>query len=53
MGRVGVIAGENSGELKDISVGDTITEIENQAEALPGYRKIQPVVYSGIFPIDW
>ena len=38
--------------VSDISVGDTITEIERQAEALPGYRKIQPVVYSGIFPID-
>ena len=38
--------------VSDISVGDTITEIERQSEALPGYRKIQPVVYSGIFPID-
>ena len=38
--------------VSDISVGDTITEIERQAEALPGYRSIQPVVYSGIFPID-
>ena len=38
--------------VSDISVGDTITELERPAEALPGYRKIQPVVYSGIFPID-
>ncbi len=38
--------------VSDISVGDTITEIERQAEPLPGYRNIQPVVYSGIFPID-
>lgn len=38
--------------VSDISVGDTITEIERPANALPGYRKIQPVVYSGIFPID-
>lgn len=38
--------------VSDISVGDTITEIGRQAEPLPGYRKIQPVVYSGIFPID-
>ena len=38
--------------VSDIAVGDTITEIERQAPALPGYRKIQPVVYSGIFPID-
>lgn len=38
--------------VSDISVGDTITEIERPANALPGYKKIQPVVYSGIFPID-
>ena len=38
--------------VSDISVGDTITEIDRQAKCLPGYRKIQPVVYSGIFPID-
>ncbi|MBR2391663.1 MAG: translation elongation factor 4 [Clostridia bacterium] len=38
--------------VSDISVGDTITELERQSEPLPGYRKIQPVVYSGIFPID-
>lgn len=38
--------------VSDISVGDTITEIEKPANALPGYRKIQPVVYSGIFPIE-
>ncbi len=38
--------------VSDISVGDTITETERPAEALPGYKKIQPVVYSGIFPIE-
>ncbi len=38
--------------VSDIKVGDTITEFERQAEPLPGYREIQPVVYSGIFPID-
>ena len=38
--------------VSDISVGDTITELERPADALPGYRNIQPVVYSGIFPID-
>ena len=38
--------------VSDIKVGDTITEIERQAEPLPGYREVQPVVYSGIFPID-
>lgn len=38
--------------VSDISVGDTITELDRQAKPLPGYRNIQPVVYSGIFPID-
>ena len=38
--------------VSDISVGDTITEQGRESEALPGYRNIQPVVYSGIFPID-
>lgn len=38
--------------VSDIKVGDTITEQGNEAPALSGYREIQPVVYSGIFPID-
>ena len=38
--------------VSDISVGDTITEIENQAEPLPGYREMEPMVYCGIYPID-
>ena len=50
-GDVGYIAASIK-TVSDISVGDTITELENPAPALPGYRNIQPVVYSGIFPID-
>ena len=50
-GDVGYIAASIK-TVSDISVGDTITELERQAEPLPGYRNIQPVVYSGIFPID-
>ncbi len=38
--------------VSDIKVGDTITEKERPCKPLPGYREIQPVVYSGIFPID-
>ncbi len=38
--------------VSDIKVGDTITETARQSEPLPGYRNIQPVVYSGIFPIE-
>ena len=50
-GDVGYIAASIK-TVSDISVGDTITETERPSEPLPGYRNIQPVVYSGIFPID-
>ncbi|MBL6008123.1 elongation factor 4 [Bacillus halotolerans] len=37
----------------DTRVGDTITSAANQAaEALPGYRKLNPMVYCGLYPID-
>ena len=39
--------------LSDTKVGDTITDANNPTEnALPGYKEVQPVVFSGIFPID-
>ncbi|HWI48527.1 MAG TPA: translation elongation factor 4, partial [Rummeliibacillus sp.] len=37
----------------DTRVGDTITFANNPAtEALPGYRKLNPMVYCGLYPID-
>lgn len=37
----------------DTRVGDTITSAAEQAaEALPGYRKLNPMVYCGLYPID-
>ncbi|KAF0825579.1 translation elongation factor 4 [Cytobacillus firmus] len=37
----------------DTRVGDTITSAKNGAEeALPGYRKMNPMVYCGLYPID-
>lgn len=40
-------------DIKDTEVGDTITLAKNPtAEALPGYQKLKPVVFSGIYPID-
>ncbi|MCY8159626.1 translation elongation factor 4, partial [Bacillus licheniformis] len=37
----------------DNRVGDTSTRAENPApEALPGYRKLNPMVYCGLYPID-
>ena len=39
--------------VADTQVGDTITTVENPAtEALPGYRQVQPMVYSGVYPAD-
>ena len=39
--------------VADTKVGDTVTAVENPAtEALPGYREVQPMVYSGIYPAD-
>ena len=39
--------------VKDTEVGDTVTGVENPAsEPLPGYRKVNPMVYCGIYPAD-
>ena len=39
--------------VADTQVGDTITGVENPAAApLPGYRPVQPMVYSGVYPAD-
>ncbi|MBQ1787874.1 MAG: translation elongation factor 4, partial [Erysipelotrichaceae bacterium] len=39
--------------IQDIHIGDTITLNENPcAEALPGYRKMNPMVYCGMYPTD-
>lgn len=39
--------------VKDTQVGDTLTGREHPAqEALPGYRPVQPMVFSGIYPAD-
>lgn len=51
-GDVGYIAASIK-NVKDTSVGDTITLVENPAKAaLKGYKKISPMVYAGIFPLD-
>lgn len=39
--------------VKDTRVGDTITNAANPCkEALPGYKKVQPMVYCGMYPAD-
>ncbi len=51
-GEVGYIAASIK-NLEDIHVGDTITVNSNPAtEALPGYKKVNPMVYCGIYPMD-
>lgn len=40
-------------DIKDTQVGDTITLAKNPTEhALDGYKKLKPVVFSGLYPID-
>ena len=39
--------------VKDTTVGDTVTDAENPCdEALPGYKKVNPMVYCGLYPSD-
>jgi len=39
--------------VADTQVGDTITTLDNPAkEPLPGYRPVQPMVFSGVYPAD-
>ena len=51
-GEVGYITASIK-NVADTQVGDTITSTENPAaEPLPGYRQVQPMVYSGVYPAD-
>ncbi len=39
--------------VRDTRIGDTITDANNPVkESLPGYKKVNPMVYCGIFPAD-
>ena len=51
-GEVGYITASIK-NVSDTRVGDTVTGVENPApEPLPGYRQVQPMVYSGVYPAD-
>src|SRR5690606_15113496 len=44
-------------EIRDIRVGDTITHVksakyEEATEPLAGFKRVQPMVFSGIYPVD-
>ncbi|NLL34780.1 MAG: elongation factor 4 [Clostridiales bacterium] len=39
--------------VRDTRVGDTVTQVERPTQkALPGYRRVQPMVFSGVYPSD-
>lgn len=51
-GEVGWISA-NIKTAKDIEVGDTITDFDHPCtQPLPGYKKVLPMVYCGMYPID-
>ena len=51
-GEVGYIA-TGLKTVHECRVGDTITHtLQPAAEALPGYRKVKPMVYAGIYPVE-
>ncbi|MCF0217555.1 MAG: elongation factor 4 [Malacoplasma sp.] len=51
-GEVGWIAASIK-NIKYITVGDTITDFDNPTSvSLPGYKKILPMVYCGLYPVD-
>lgn len=51
-GEVGWLAA-NIKSIKDISIGDTITDfLQPSTSPLPGYKKIQPMVFCSFYPVD-
>jgi GTP-binding protein LepA len=51
-GMVGYITAQIK-DIRDTRVGDTVTDAANPAaEPLPGYKKVQSMVYCGIYPAD-
>ena len=51
-GEVGYITASIK-SVVDARVGDTVTKTENEAsEALPGYKKVNPMVFCGVYPAD-
>ena len=51
-GEVGYLAAQIK-DIRDVHPGETITLVNNPAnEALPGYKKMNPMVYCGLYPVD-
>ncbi len=52
VGDVGFIAASIK-NVRDVRVGDSVTNADSPADTpLPGYRKITPMVFCGLFPVD-
>ncbi|OQW77732.1 MAG: elongation factor 4 [Proteobacteria bacterium ST_bin13] len=52
VGEIGFITAQIK-EVAQTAVGDTITDVKRPAaEALPGFKLVQPVVFCGLFPVD-
>ncbi len=51
-GEVGICVA-NVKDVHDAKVGDTVTDADRPVtEALPGFKVVKPMVFSGVFPID-
>nr|WP_294846768.1 translation elongation factor 4 [uncultured Sphingomonas sp.] len=51
-GEIGFITAQIK-EVSQTAVGDTITDVKRPAaQALPGFKEVQPVVFCGLFPVD-
>ena len=51
-GEVGYLAAQIK-DIRDVHPGETVTLVTNPSkEALPGYRKMNPMVYCGLYPVD-
>jgi GTP-binding protein LepA len=51
VGEVGFVIA-NIKQVADTKIGDTITEADRPAVALPGFKLVKPMVFAGIFPTD-
>lgn len=50
-GQVGYVLA-NIRNVRDARVGDTFCSIDQIVEPMPGFKKLKPVVFSGVFPMD-
>jgi GTP-binding protein LepA len=50
-GDIGYVA-TNLKDIHKVEIGDTMGEARGNTEALPGYKKVKPMVYASVFPTD-